>query len=560
MVDVVATDHKGRPVKDLKADDFTLEEEKKPQKIRGFSFQDADASQMSASAPAPTLPPNRISNTPRFKSSTPLTIILIDGLNTNRKDLIYVKDEMFRMLEKLPAGQPVAIYALGSRLRLLQDFTTDSALLKQAMHNVNSKSAPSVDTATIQSEPFLSSGIAGALNEMGMQGMLQQIQAFKQDNVTYQTNFRVALTLAALKSLARNLSGYPGRKNLIWVSELFPSYIFPMDNGAGSNLEQQARSVQQSYADEIEQVTDILANSHVAVYPVDARILGNSDPYSNLSNVDSQGNYLGRSATGRGVGGGLSRTQSEMSLSVNDSLDSHSTMNTIADETGGRAFYNTNDLKGVIREGMRDGSTYYTLGYYPADKNWDGKFRRITVKVNRHGVKLRFRQGYYASDPEGYPKIDAKQRAADFGRSLSLETPVSTALLFQAVVIPPSAKNPKVQINYGVDGHALTFDPSNDGLQHASIDCAVEVYSQKGKSIHVQGNTFNAALKPPQYKFVMQKFFPCNQVLDVPAGNYVLRLGVRDNKSGLIGTANATLAVPASPAAEGGTGSQGKKP
>jgi hypothetical protein len=175
VVDVVATDHKGNPIKDLKADDFTLEEEKQPQKIRVFSFQ--DASQMSAPATAPSLPPNRISNKPQFKSSTPLTVILIDGLNTNRKDLIYVKDEMLRMLEKLPAGQPVAIYALKSRLRLLQDFTTDSALLKQAMHDLKSKSAPSVDTATIQSEPFLSPGVASALNEMGMQGMLQSIQA-----------------------------------------------------------------------------------------------------------------------------------------------------------------------------------------------------------------------------------------------------------------------------------------------------------------------------------------------------------------------------------------------
>jgi hypothetical protein len=335
-----------------------------------------------------------------------------------------------------------------------------------------------------------------------------------------------------------------------------------MDNGSGtggSDIEQQARSAEQSYSAEIEQVTDILANSHIAVYPVDARILGNTDPYSSLSNVDSQGNYLGRSTMGRGTGG-LSRTGTELDLSVNDALDSHSTMNTIADETGGRAFYNTNDLKGVIREGMRDGSTYYTLGYYPDNKNWDGKFRRILVKVNRHGVKLHFRQGYYASDPEGYPKLDAKQRAVDFGRSLSLETPVATALLFQAVVLPPSAKNPRVQINYGVDAHALAFEASQDGLEHASVDCAVEVYSRKGKSIHVQGNTFNAALKPPQYKFVMEKFFPCNQVLDLPAGEYVLRLGVRDNQSGLIGTANATLTVPASPVTGSGPGSQGKKP
>lgn len=559
-IDVVAADHKGVPLKDLKADDFVLEEESHPQKVRVFSFQ--DASQTQAAAAAASEPPGPISNVPQFKNTGPLNVILVDGLNTNPKNLIYVKDEMLRMLEKLPTGQPVAIYALGSRLRLLQDFTTDSTLLKQAMHSLKSKSAPAVDATSVQSEPFLSAGIAGALNEMGMDAMVQQIQAFEQDNATYQTDFRVELTLAALKSLARNLSGYPGRKNLIWVSEVFPTYIFPQANesgSGGSNLARQALYTQKDYGAELQQVADALANSHIAVYPVDARTVGNTDSYASLSNTDSRGNYLGRSATGRGAGG-RSLTANEINLSVNDSLDSHGTMNSIADETGGRAFYNNNDLNGVIRESIRDGSTYYTLGYYPDNKNWDGKFRRITVKVNRPGVKLRFRHGYYASDPEGYPRLNQKQRAEDFGRSLSLEMPVSTALPFQAAVVPASGQDSKSKINYGIDAHALTFELTEDGMQHASVDCAVEVYSKKREAVRVQGNTFNATLKPAQYQMVMQKFFPCSQMLDLPAGDYVLRLGVRDNHTGLIGTANTTLSVPAPPVASGNPATQDKKP
>ncbi|HET7873669.1 MAG TPA: VWA domain-containing protein [Terriglobales bacterium] len=553
LLDIVATDHKGVPLKDLSQDDFVIQEENQPQKIRVFNFQ--DALQQPETKPAPVVPPGRITNIPQFKSTGPLNVILIDGLNTNSKNLVYAKEEMLKMVEKLPPGQPIAIYALGSRLRLLQDFTTDSSLLKQALNKYRSKQAPNVDATSVASEPFLSAGISGALHEMGMEAMVQQITAFEQESATIQTDYRVELTLASLNSLARALSGYAGRKNLIWVSEVFPSYIFPLQNDR--SLEQQARNSRRDYSAAIQQVTDALADAHVAVYPVDTRTVGNTDSYANLSNTDSQGNYLGRSATGR-VAGGRSMTANEINRSVDDSLDSHSTMNAIADETGGRAFYNTNDLNGVIREGMRDGSAYYTLGYYPENKNWDGKFRRITVKVNRPGIKLRFRQGYYASNPTGYPQLSDRQRAMDFGRALNLEVPTSTALQFQAMMVPPSEQDAKAHINFAVDAHGINFDLMDDGLYHASVDCAVQVYSERREPVHIQGNTFTAALKTEQYQNVVQKFFPCNQTIDLPPGNYTLRLGVRDNHTGLIGTANAGLKMPAAAAAASAT--QEKKP
>ena len=135
---------------------------------------------------------------------------------------------------------------------------------------------------------------------------------------------------------------------------------------------------------------------------------------------------------------------------------------------------------------------------------------------------------------------------SDLGTALDLNNPIATALPFQAVVIPPSAQNGnKVLINFGVDPHAIGFDLKEDGLQHAAIDCGVSVYTEKGKSVRVQGNVFNAALKPEQYQKVMQMIFPCNQTLDLPPGEYVLRLAVRDNTNGLIGTANGHTTVPA---------------
>ena len=228
-----------------------------------------------------------------------------------------------------------------------------------------------------------------------------------------------------------------------------------------------------NYQGQINHASDLLANAQVAVYPVDAGAVGNRDAYSSLSNTDSNGNYLGNSARGTVRNGMTGSAQAaEISNASVSAMNSHSTMNTVAEQTGGKAFYNTNDLNKAIRDSMEDGSTYYTLGYYPEDKNWDNRFRRISVKVNRPGVKLHYRQGYFAVEPKTYAKQDPKIMATDMGSALDINNPISTALPFQAVVLPPSAQNGNnVQINYGVDAHSIGFELKEDGLQHASVDC-----------------------------------------------------------------------------------------
>jgi hypothetical protein len=237
-------------------------------------------------------------------------------------------------------------------------------------------------------------------------------------------------------------------------------------------------------------------------------------------------------------------------------MASRSSMNDLAEKTGGRAFYNTNNIEGAVLHSLEDGSTYYTLGYYPANKAWDGGFRRINVKVARPGVKLHYRSGYFAVEPKSYAKMDAAQKNEDLARAMNLNFPVSTALLFQAAVTHP-AEN-KVLVNYAIDPHALVFEAGSDGLQHANVDCAVIVYSPKGETLQALSNTMVAALKPDEYKRVMEKSFPCRQSFDLAPGQYLLRLGVRDEHTGLIGTLDApvTIAAPAS----GGAQPANKKP
>ena len=547
IVDVIALDHKGSPVTDLEAKDFTLTEEGKQQTIRTFSFQQPSQGPGQPAALVPvTLSANRITNMPRFKTNSTLNVLLIDGINVSNTNQKYAREEMLKFLARLPAGQPLAVYTMGSKLRMLQDFTIDPALLKEAVKKAKDNALGA------RAESTNAADLPPGLVEQMPDAMVQQVLRFGQEQAINQMDERVRLTLEQLGALARNLAGYPGRKNLIWLSEAFPNYIVPENTDIGfkaTTIATALQSVIHNYQAQIDHTSDLLSNAQVAVYPVDAGTLVNRDAYSSLSNTDSNGNYLGRSARGATRQQMGSAQANEISRASESSISAHATMNSVADQTGGKAFYNTNNLDKAVRESMNDGSTYYTLGYYPENKNWDGRFRKIAVKIDRPGVKLHYRQGFFAVEPTDPAKQDPRIQAIDIGSALDINNPIATALPFQAVVIPASPQNGnKVQINFGIDPHAMGFQLKDDGLQHASVDCGVRAYTKSGEALRTQGNAFDAALVPEQYQNVMRMIFPCNQTLELPPGEYLLRLAVRDKTNGLIGTANGSTTVPAAAA------------
>jgi len=355
--------------------------------------------------------------------------------------------------------------------------------------------------------------------------MAGQIREFQEQILTSMTDQRVGITLSALNSLSRTLAGYPGRKNLIWVSETFPFDAMLSSASAKSWVNDR------NYMYDIARTGNLLSDSQVAIYPLDARGLQGSALFDVGNNADSMG--VGNSRAAR---------------EADDRLAARTTMLDLAERTGGRAFYNRNDLDGAVRESIDDGSTYYTLGYYPENKDWNGNFRKIQVKSQRAGVKLRYRIGYFAADGTAFAKLNPKKQDMDFDDALSLNIPVSTALPFQAMVLPPSAKTQnKVVVSYGVDPHALSFEASDDGLQRVDMECAVRVFAKKNpdKMIAAEAQKMGGAMNADAYAKVMKGFFPCRDQLSLAPGDYLLRLGVRDNQTGLIGTANATLTIPA---------------
>lgn len=529
VVDVVATDKRGFPITDLKAGDFTIRDDGHQQELRSFSFQRPAETSVAAlpAPPAPRLPENIFTNVPRYKTDRPLNIILLDALNSTLINQINVHDETLKVLQKLPADRPTAVYALGDKLQVLQDFTSDPAVLRAAVINYSDHASQRLKNPV--GDPISQAFMLTTLPSLPA---LQAYLRFTQNTVSMGADVRVALTLDALQAIARSLAAYPGRKNLIWISA-----AFPLSLNIDGKTKLKGEAAGRDYSRLVERMADSLMSAQVALYPVDARGM------SGLSFLAASGAtrnpYGGNYADGSGVG--LEPVASDLS---DELLAAHETMTILAERTGGKAYYNTNDLEKAIRAGMDDGAIYYTLGYYPSNKEWNGKFRRIQIKVEPPEANLRYRIGYFALDPEDYAHEDSRRRAHDLIQALSLETPPSTALLFQARVLPPSEKTRnKVLVDFAIDPHGLSFRHDDDGQEHAAVKCAVEVYSEKGEPLRTEASDITAALKPEAYQQVLRTNLPCRAAFELKQGSYFLRLAVRDERTGLIGSQNAELTV-----------------
>jgi hypothetical protein len=163
-------------------------------------------------------------------------------------------------------------------------------------------------------------------------------------------------------------------------------------------------------------------------------------------------------------------------------------------------------------------------------------------------------------DPKSFASQTGKMQLQLFNEAMDIDFPISTGLQFRAAIIPPSEKTEnKVLLRFAIDPHALSFDNPPDGVRHATVECGAAIYTETGKPMNMTVNTFKAELKPDLYAKVMKGSLPCQHSLELKPGKYLLRLGVRDAQTGLIGTSNARLAVGAASAAVAAP-EPGKKP
>lgn len=528
LVDVVVTDKDGKPLPGLTKDDFQVFEDSQPQRIATFSFESPAARPV---VEPPPLPADVYTNRPEYRMPPgPLTILLIDGMNTPNTQQAFVRDQMLRYVgTQLKPNQRTAILGLTNSLYVLQDFTTDPRLLVETIKKL--QTGTSVALAREQPDAPLPAEGAALMASFG-RGTLDTINRFATERAAVATDVRVQTTLGALRAIARATAGYRGRKNLVWVSSAFPFNVVP-ENAEDFDL-------YRSYADDMRRTAAILSDAQVAVYPVDARGLVG---FTAADAADPGRNQLGRGIAGSDFGSTVSRSMDVVA-------SSHAAMNSIASDTGGRAYYNRNDIDAAVDLSIADGSTYYSLGYYPQRKDWDGKFRQLEVKVAREDVKVRYRRGYYAFDPAEPPKFkkvkdetEAEGKIKDQELLAALSDPLPATVVTFLTHVPPPAPGAPVTVEFLVDTKTVTFEELPDGRRQFSLDFLVAAFSPEGKVANHLNHTVGAALPPDRYAQFQQRGLPYRMQLPLEPGRYQLRLIVRDNRTGLLGTTDVPVVL-----------------
>jgi VWFA-related protein len=368
----------------------------------------------------------------------------------------------------------------------------------------------------------------------------QAIRDALQAQDSYQKLDRMILTLKALDSLAQAVAGYPGRKNLIWLAAEFPIAFGPgmTPFNQASNLQFTGQQNQTNHqvrdlraeAPPVRETAALLAAARMAVYPIDVRGQVSTGTGIDISNQTPMGSL----GAHRESADALPRQTTSM-------WDAHEAMSDIARETGGRAFYGTNDLKDAMSRSVEQGSSYYTLAYSPTNRDWTGKYRKIEVKIATAGTDLTYRRGYYAVEERELPTDKA---VLAMTAAMQPSVPEFTGLLLRVQVLPPDSDHKTVRIDYAVDAHDISFSDSPDQRKHASIDFAAAAWDKDSKLAGHSSEGMEANLRPEAYQQVLHSGLPFHQELELKPGTYALRLGALDRTSHKVGSVELSIIVP----------------
>ena len=284
-----------------------------------------------------------------------------------------------------------------------------------------------------------------------------------------------------------------------------------------------AAESRQLHGQDIKEAESQLANASIAIYPVDVTGL--------MSGMES-------SATQQGSVFNDSAVSNRAISTLSAQRSSQGTMEEVAAQTGGKAYINQNDIKDGITLAVSDEKASYSLGYYPDNKKWDGKFRNLKVKVDQGDTQLRYRKGFYAVDPSQEKDKDKKGNfESDVAAALELGAP-STQVSFMAQAKPTDPG--KMRVIFLVDAHTLSVEDSGGGKK-MNVILYASLYSADGKNLGTRSTKVDRSFDAATYQQLLDKGMMVPIDMDLPAGGQNLRLAVLDNKTGYIGTASGSV-------------------
>ncbi|HEV2175739.1 MAG TPA: VWA domain-containing protein [Terriglobia bacterium] len=508
LVDVRVWDKSGRPVAGLKESDFKVLEDGAPQTLTSFSFENVEGlATASAGEAAPAtidfskLPPN--APVAKLLQDRRLIVLFFDLSSMPVDDLMRaIKAARHFVDAQMTPADLVAVALYASDLRVVQDFTNSRAALDKSLEAIRIGEASSLaDSGT--------TGEAGATSATGEEVVTQDVSAAFTPDETEFNIFNTDEKLAAVQSLAEMLRGVPGRKSVIHFSSGIER----------TGIENQAQ---------LRAATDAANRSDVSFYTVDARGLVGLPPGGDASTASPAGTAI--------------YSGSAVSSQVSSLQGGRETLATLATDTGGRTFYDLNDFAPAFSQVQKENSTYYLLGYTPSNKKSDGRFRRIQVKVSRPGVKVEARPGYFA--PKNFRQFTREDKEVQLEQAMDLDAPfVDLPLAVEAAYFRQPDDKFYVVLAAKIPGSAISFLQKSQTRQ-TEFDFAWRATDSAGHPVAALRDTLPVKLDPASYAQVLSSNILYEGGFVLPAGKYTLKVVVRENQSGKLGTFEQPLVLP----------------
>jgi len=515
QVPTVVTDKAGNHIHALKKEDFKVEENGKEQKIAVFEEVTATNARL-----MPTRnPPGTFSNLAQNgEPPRNVVVIALDTVNTPFLDQTYGRKELVKYLaDNVDAGPVLAMVVIGSKgVKTISGLTNDPASLLDALKKVRGE-LPALQGVDIDAQALSAAG--GATTALvapltpGGDPTTQMEQFVVQGDAIYagyQQARAIENTMRAFLGIAWSLSGIPGRKSLIWATGGFPFYLDSPSAVPGGYL-----SVL------YERAMEALNDAQVSVYPVDVRGLVGNSPAADTS---------------RGHIGG----QAFVTKSNNRSWLQASTIGTLQDfaaMTGGKAYYNSNDLATGFKRTVEDSTSYYLLGYYLDTHNTKPGWRKLQVKVAHKDVEVRARSGFLVTNATMNPELTQQ---ADLGFALSSpfdSTGIPLSVQWRGTSPDGDKKKVAFALHLPVTGVTIEGDRNT-----YDVDFIAQAVKNGVPPSNVGGTAKGALTAEALTKIKAEGIFYANS-FDLPPGDYQVRFVVRDNLSGRIGSVTAPLTV-----------------
>ena len=497
LVNVSVRDKRGNLIRDMKPSDFTVLEDGKPQQLRSFDLEDVERFAQSGPAQVEAQAAPQAANLLTGSETKPasirnrrLIVLLFDLTNMEPDELNRASQSALHFIDKqMTPADLVAVVSFSSSMQVNQDFTSNHDLLSQAVRRMQGVEGQGMEAGTTGSA----------------EGQPDQGQAYTEDDTEYNI-FNTDRRLQAIASLAKALQDIDQKKSVLYFSS-------GMDRDTGNENQSQLRAA-----------INVAVKANVSIYPVDSRGL--------------QAIVPGGSAQSASLHGKAAYNGNAITSAYDSNFRTQETLVTLASDTGGKAFLDSNDFSKAFAKVQADMESYYVLGYRSTNPAMDGHYRKITVKVNRPDVKLDYRRGYYG--PRDFRHFTRDDRDRQMEAELNSDLPNTDLPVYLSTqYFRTESDRFFVLLSAVVPGSAIPSGASDQ----ASLDVLGLVRDQQSKfpvgnirqtiKLAIENGTVGRR-KNAQY----------NTGFLLPSGKYHLKFVVRENQNGKLGSFETDFAVP----------------